>query len=245
MAIVGDTPNPGFTLPPDEHRCAWIYPDDHDDESKRGTRCTNWKVKGETKTCCAAHGGNNPGRPIIHGRYSKDPMNLLERMVAAENDPDLQTQNKNLRILSALRDRKLDELLEATPQLETWDQVCKVFGKLEKAMEAGNIDGMVAHTAKLKVLLAGGQLVAHTERDLRQIIQEHKSVAETADKRQIALLQMIPARKLAEIIVGIGRLLRMELVDNGVVPNGQSILARIQGGIRDLVSRAASERTRT
>jgi hypothetical protein len=159
-------------------------------KSKRsGEQCKAWAVAGKTK--CRMHGGNNTGRPIIHGRYSQHlPQRLQARYDQAEADGDLIALNGEIAALE-VRLGEILEGLDVKAPAEAWKQAQKLFADATNPQNAGQGSAL----QELGRILEKGVREAYAWEEFAQLADVKRKLHDTELKRRQALEQFITVKE--------------------------------------------------
>ena len=112
-------------------------------KTRSGKPCRGWAMENGR---CRMHGGTNPGRPIIHGRYSvKHRASLNEKMREFLADPAPANLMHELAIQWAFLLGFLDKITDAPISMKTTDHVFDMTESIGRLVE--RITRMLNQTA--------------------------------------------------------------------------------------------------
>jgi hypothetical protein len=112
-------------------------------KTKNGGTCKSWGMENGR---CRMHGGTNPGRPIIHGRYSvKHRASLNEKMQQFLADPAPANLMPELAIQRAFLEEFLDKVTSGPISAKTADHVFAMTESIGRLVE--RITRMLNQTA--------------------------------------------------------------------------------------------------
>ena len=112
-------------------------------KTKNGGACKSWGMENGR---CRMHGGTNPGRPIISGRYSvKHRASLNEKMQQFLSDPAPANLMPELAIQRAFLEEFLDKVTEGPVSAKTTDHVFTMTESISRLVE--RITRMLNQTA--------------------------------------------------------------------------------------------------
>ena len=112
-------------------------------KTRSGTPCKSWAMENGR---CRMHGGTNPGRPIIHGRYSvKHRESLNSKMQEFLSDPAPANLMPELAIQRALLEEFLDKVTDGPVSAKTTEHIFDMTESISRLVE--RITRMLNQTA--------------------------------------------------------------------------------------------------
>lgn len=112
-------------------------------KTRNGKTCKSWGMENGR---CRMHGGTNPGRPPIHGRYSvKHRASLNEKMQQFLSDPAPANLMPELAIQRAFLEEFLDKVTEGPVTAKTTDHIFAMTESISRLVE--RITRMLNQTA--------------------------------------------------------------------------------------------------
>lgn len=146
---------------------------------------------------CRMHGGNSVGAPLTaQGRRSKYlPVRLLERVTEALDDPDLVALTADIALMDALITERTSELGENT-RAELWGRAGVVIDSITEDC-IYDPDSMMHKMAELAEIVENGKGIESRIREIINLTEQKRKLADTEVKRMGVLNQFVSARELA------------------------------------------------
>ena len=198
--------------------------------SKRsGERCKNTASHGYP--VCRFHGAgskNKPGgRPIVHGRYSKNlPIRLAAKYAEALADPDLLVLRDELALVDA-RQGELLERLDSGESASRWKAVQTAHTGLQAAIGAKDSRIFLAAMAALGEAVKAGGSDSALWREIGEVVEQRRKLSESEHKRLVAMQQVVTVDRAMILLGAVVSVIQRHVVD-------RETLALISGEIRDL-----------
>jgi hypothetical protein len=198
-------------------------------KNRRGEQCGNHAMGGTSK--CKFHGGASligiASPTFKHGRYSKHlPARLAGRYAEALSD----TKLLELRDEIALVGTRLGELVERIDTGESaqrWKALQAAYVNLKDATRSGDKVEFVAAMAALGSAIEAGLQDYATWREIVELTEQRRKLAESERKRLIEAQQTITAERAMILLAAITDVVRKNVSD-------PSILAAISTELRQL-----------
>ena len=180
---------------------------------------------------CRLHGGLTPSGVALpqttHGRYSKHlPTRLAARYRQAQADPDLLA----LRDEVALLDARLAELLDRLGTGEShraWSLVARLYGDLQEAIDADDLDAVSAATDRLGRLAANKLRDDDTWGQAFALIEQRRKLVESEGKRLQAMSQMLSTEDALALVGQLVAAVRRHVDDRATLAGNAADLDRV------------------
>jgi hypothetical protein len=195
-------------------------------------RCRQAVVPG--MEVCHYHGGKTPHGPALpqfrHGRYSKFiPARMRARYEAAERDPELTSLHSEL----ALVDARLLDLLRRVDSGESgalWRALRKAWRAFKLYQRTGDVAKMKDAFAEMETHLDAAVVDTHAWREIHELIETRRKLADT-ESRRLATLQQMITQEQALLLIG-----RVVDIVTRHVPD-QQVLAHVVLDLQRLMER--------
>ena len=190
-----------LSMPPDDRRCLAR-------SKQRQDRCQNYREPG--LTVCRIHGAKSPSgfeaKGFQTGRYSRAlPRHLTERFETLVADPEILDLSRDLALLDA-RAEELIARLESGESSQAWQAARDALTRLDAALREDDERELELSMRQLVGILSAAAGREATWRDIRELLQERRLLAETERRRLVDLHQMVTVEELmlfASALVGI------------------------------------------
>lgn len=197
-------------------------------KTRSGAPCQNAPM---TNGRCRMHGGKTPGGIALphtkHGRYSKHlPGRLLERYKEALSDPDL----IGLREEIGLIDSRLADLLSRVDTGESgrlWALVREAWARFKDAQSSGDRVALLEAVTELDRLISRATSDAGAWREIVDLVDQRRKLAESERKRQVEMRQVITAEQAMVLVAAIADTVRRNVRDRDAVAAIQADIARL------------------
>jgi hypothetical protein len=212
----------------------WECPECGDD------RHCAWPVNNAGEAC-KYHGGASPKGAehynYKHGAYSKWlPSDLASGYEEYMSDPDRMSLEREMALTRALiADRA--QALNAVHSAEAWEQLSKLYGRLERAEAKKDADSYARIKLEMGKIIDAGAGLESTRKELKGLIDQERKLVDT--ERQL-MIDMGELMTRGMVLMMFGNY--MEAVKNNVLPleGGAKAVTEIARTIRAMVGELGS-----
>lgn len=171
-------------------------------KNRQGEPCQRWALAGRTR--CGLHGGKSlagPSCPHFRtGKYSRYvPERLRERYETAQDDVELLSLRDEL----ALVDARLADLLSRVDSGESgqrWTDLKKAYRAFTVAKRSEDVARMHTALARVEHLIESAVDDYQAWTEIAELLEQRRRLAESEQKRLVALQQMITATEAMAIV---------------------------------------------
>lgn len=151
---------------------------------------------------CEIHGGaKGSGRPVIHGRFSKQlPPKLQAAYDRAEADERLLSLRADAALFEALIQECLPKLLDSSEHAELWENAVAQFDEVTKALTAGDTKQARVSLHLLGQVLKNGLGALNAETKALDLIERKSKILESEVKRLKLLNDHIDSRQAMTLV---------------------------------------------
>lgn len=195
--------------------------------------CMRWPRKGRNR--CHKHGGKTPVGPAAggwaHGEYSK----YLKPAAAAIFDARMQDDNLiSLRSSAALLDTRLIEVLQRAQATGFGaEQLRKIKSLLDEVSRAFADQDTAAHAvavAAIERIANSGLAEQAAWREVREIVQEKRLVADSERKRMLDAKQFVTAEQAYALVTRVMHVVTTHVTDRAALAAISDEFAKLAGG---------------
>lgn len=206
--------------------------------SKRsGERCKAPAVTGSRTQKCRMHGGNSTARQsglanpnFSSGRHSavlKEGSPIAELYEKARVNPDLLAMTDHLALLEARMQEVLGKAMDSP--VPEWGEFVLAVGELEEAHVKGDTKGLQVAVTTLHRIVEGGQKWDTSWRQVVDLMDNIRKLADTEVKRKKDLGMMIPIERVMALMAAVGHSVKARVTNVEEVQAVFRDLARLHG----------------
>lgn len=205
-------------------------------KNRRGEQCRHAAINGTSK--CRFHGGASlvgiASPSFKTGRYSKHlPTRLAARYGEALADPDLLHLRDEVGLIGT-RIGELVERIDSGESAQRWKALQAAYTDLQDATRSGDKPAFVAAMASLGHAIEAGGQDYQTWREIVELAEARRKLAESERKRLVEMQQMISSERAMILLAAITDVVRRNVSD-------PSTLAAISADLRQLTVIDAGE----
>ncbi|HLO97370.1 MAG TPA: HGGxSTG domain-containing protein [Fimbriimonas sp.] len=206
-----------------------------DDQKKCGAKTRSGKPCRRPGTGiggrCDLHGGAaGSGRPIIHGRFSKQlPPKLKEAYERSEGDERLLSLRSDAALFDALIQETLPKLIDSEQHAELWENAIAQFDEITKALASGDTKQARISIQLLGQVLKNGLGGLNAENRALELVERKARILEAEHKRLKMLNDHLDSRQAMALITFLMQSVMANVKDPDAIRAIQHDFARATG----------------
>lgn len=163
------------------------------------------------------------------GRYSKYLPSQLDQLYAeAINNPELLEMADHIALLEAHIQETLHTAAQGDP-VPRWSDVVGVFGEVETALLAGDMEKFVPGLERMHRVLDAGIKWDRTWKQVTEIMEQLRRMADTEIKRKKELNMMVPIERVIILMSAVGQAVKRNVKNPDEVQAVYRELAMLHG----------------